>query len=151
MIEFDPAMNPVMVTGPEGNWARLSYDRVGRLVKMEEKSGESLHLSYLGESTLLAALAGPGGTQQTIEYDAAGNPLSLTLDGETIASLSYAPDGQLAHVAGRGVPSANSSMTTTAGLARSWTRSGSARVMNMTRRTGCNERSTRKAVLRLPI
>lgn len=95
-VEYDKAGRTVAITGPTGQTLRMTYDALGRNTLVENPAKGTTRFEYIGNTTQLSAIVGPGEKRQSFEYDSEGNlrQLSDALDSTQSATFTYFPNGQ---------------------------------------------------------
>ena len=104
VVTFDPAGRLESVTGPTGDWTRIAYDPLGRPTVHRNSQGRETRFDYVDSTSRVKAIARPDGTREMRTYDAQKNVTGIKLGAQTLATLSYHPDGTLRSTSALGVP-----------------------------------------------
>jgi RHS repeat-associated protein len=115
-IQYGADFNLASVTDPSGQSYKFNYDSWGNVIAAEDPLGHQVRLGYdtrfnqvsslvdgrgnrstfaYDGSGNLTKLTYPGGSQETITYDAAGNPTTFASRSGAVITYTYDTQGQL--------------------------------------------------------
>lgn len=101
-VEYDADHRPIATTGPTGETSRFGYDSQGRLVRVDGCCGVGIRLEYLGKTSLYKSVSRSDGSHQTFDYDDHHNLIAVKRGNETLAAITYYPDGLIKTIKGVG-------------------------------------------------
>ncbi|ABA81806.1 RHS repeat-associated core domain-containing protein [Cereibacter sphaeroides] len=131
-VSYNGAAQPLVVS------ETLTYDPVGNLIEIRNQAGQIERLSYTTDSALQSRTRYDG-TQTTYAYDAAGQVLSETTNGQT-RTFAYLSNGRIDHITdpsgtlryAYSLDGTASSVTYPDGKTLSLTKDATSRVVSMT-------------------